>query len=316
MRLITGVFLPRNRRASISRCKGILCSLILLASSQAPAQQVPSQIIIVKSSDNNYFNQSVETLIKQVDRSTEFKVVMPQDLDAVVETGDEQQIFVALGQAAAEAVGRLDGGIIAFNAYLTEEQSRNLNLENQVAVLLDQPLQRYLAFCRLMLAVDSVGIVTEQRIVLDQGQSDLLRVLDFSLNQYQIDPHNKLLPVLRRLLTLNDALLMLPRQSVYNRDTLKGVLLAGYRNRKPVISYSPAHVKSGAVASIYSSPVDIGRHLATLINRQLQNPAQRTRGFEFARFYSIRTNPRIAAALGIVLPSERELRSALDRLQR
>ncbi|NCF35502.1 MAG: hypothetical protein GWP56_03785 [Gammaproteobacteria bacterium] len=293
-----------------------MCSLIMLASSQASAQQVLSQIIIVKSSDNNYFNQSVETLIKQVDRSTEFKVVMPQDLDAVVETGDEQQIYVALGQTAAEAVGRLDGGISAFNAYLTEEQSRNLNLENQVAVLLDQPLQRYLAFCSLMLAVDSVGIITEQAIVLDQGQSDLLRILDFSLNQYQIDPRNKLLPVLRRLLMLNDALLMLPSQSVYNRDTLKGVLLAGYRNRKPVISYSPAHVKSGALASIYSSPVDIGRHLATLINRQLQTPGQQTRGFEFARYYSIRTNPRIAAALGIELPSERELRSALDRLQR
>ncbi len=296
--------------------KGIVCGLILLASSQAPAQHAISQIIIVKSSDNTYFNQSIETLINQVDRTIKFNVVMPQDLDAVVDAGGEQQIFVALGQSAAEAVSRLDGEISAFNAYLTEEQSRNLNLENQVAVLLDQPLQRYLAFCRFILAVDSVGIITEQAIVLDPVQSDLLQVLDFSLNQYQIDPLNKLLPVLRRLLTLNDALLMLPRQSVYNRDTLKGVLLTGYRNRKPVISYSPAHVKSGALASIYSSPIDIGRHLATLVNRQLKNPAQETSGFEFARFYSIRTNPRIASALGIVLPAEGELRSALDRLQR
>ena len=299
-----------------SWCKGILCGLVLLASSQASAQPAISQIIIVKSSDNSYFNQSIETLIKQVDRTAQFKVVMPRDLHTVVVTGEEQQIFVALGQSAAEAVSRLDGGVSAFNAYLTEEQSRDLNLGNQVAVLLDQPLQRYLAFCRLILAVDSVGIITEQLIVLDPGQSDLLQVLDFSLNQYQIDPLNKLLPVLRQLLTQNDALLMLPRQSVYNRDTLKGVLLTGYRNRKPVISYSPAHVKSGALASIYSSPVDIGRHLATLVNRQLENPARETRGFEYARFYSIRTNPRIASALGIVLPAERELRSALDRLQR
>lgn len=296
--------------------KGIVCGLVLLATNPASAQQAIGQIIIVKSSDNNYFNQSIETLVNQVGRSTKFKVVMPQDLDTVVETGDEQQIFVALGQSAAEAVSRLDGGVSAFNAYLTEEQARNLNLENQVAVLLDQPLQRYLAFCRLMLSVDSVGIITEQAIVLDQEQSDFLQVLDFRLNQYQIDPLNKLLPVLRRLLTLNDALLMLPRQSVYNRDTLKGVLLTGYRNRKPIISYSPAHVKSGALASIYSSPIDIGRHLATLVNRQLKNPAQETRGFEFARFYSISTNPRVASALGIVLPAERELRSALDRLQR
>ena len=96
--------------------------------------------------------------------------------------------------------------------------------------------------------------------------------------------------------------------------TVKGVLLASYRSRKPVVSYSPAHVRSGAVASIYSSPVDIGRHLAMLINEALKKKPDTGTPFQFARFYSITTNSRIATALGINLPAERDLRSTLDKL--
>jgi len=132
------------------------------------------------------------------------------------------------------------------------------------------------------------------------------------LNQYQVDRDNKLLPLLRRLLQQNDALLMLPRQSIYNRDSLKGVLLTSYRNRKPAISYSPAHVKSGALASIYSSPMDIGRHIAALVNLRLGNAAAAQPSFEFARYYSIATNARVARALGINLPSDKDIRSGLE----
>lgn len=293
----------------------LLCGLVLLMPGLAAGQQAAEQIVIVKSSDNNYFNQSIETLIDNVERAIKFKVVTAQDLSDGFEIEQEQRIFIALGQAAAESVSRLGNGVSTFNAYLTREQAQNLELGNQVSVLLDQPLRRYLAFCKLMLMPNSVGIIDQQEIILDQTQSGLLQELDFNLNQYQLDPLNKLLPVLRRLLSQNDALLMLPRHSIYNRDTLKGVLLTSYRNRKPVISYSPAHVKSGALASIYSSPADIGRHLAALVNQTLQNPAHRGPAFQFARFYSISVNQRVARALGIVVPGERDLRAELDRLE-
>lgn len=295
--------------------KGILCGLILLVPGLASGQQAADQIVIVKSSDNSYFNQSIETLINNVDRATKIKVVTAQDLTDGFEVQQQHKIFIALGQSAAEAVGQLGNGVSTFNAYLTQEQVQNLDLGNQVAVLLDQPLRRYIAFCKLMLVASSVGIINQQEIVLDKAQSGLLRELDLNLNQYQIDPLNKLLPILRKLLSQNEVLLMLPRQSIYNRDTLKGVLLTSYRNRKPAISYSPAHVKSGALASIYSSPVDIGRHLAALVNQKLQNPTHQDPALEFARFYSISTNQRVARALGIVVPTERELRSALDKLE-
>ncbi|UCH41323.1 MAG: hypothetical protein JSU67_06525 [Gammaproteobacteria bacterium] len=300
---------------NINRYTGFLCGLMLLLAGLTTAASAASQIVIVKSSDNAYFNQSIETLINHVDPLTRFKTVMAEDLTRELEDNENNSFFVTLGQAAAQAVNRLDSGRSSFGAYLTHEQYKDLQLENQSTVLLDQPLHRYLVFCKLMLAAGSIGLIDDREIRLDRSQSELLERLDFELNQYRIDQANKLLPVLRRLLRQNDALLMLPRQSIYNRDTLKGVLLTSYRIRKPAISYSPAHVKSGALASIYSSPVDIGRHLAQLINRKLQYPAHETPAYQFAKFYSIATNRRIAKALGIELPAESELRSAIDRLE-
>ena len=107
---------------------------------------------------------------------------------------------------------------------------------------------------------------------------------------------------------------MLPRQSVYNRETLKGVLLSCYRQRRPVVSYSPAHVKSGALASIYSSPEDIGRHLSILVERRLEHQKSGKDNYQYARFYSIAVNRQVARSLGMELPDHDELRKRIDGL--
>lgn len=294
--------------------KGLLCGLILLLPGGSGAAAAADEFVIVKSSDNAYFNQTIETLVNHVDRGLRFRTLMAQELPAALE-GGEHRYFITLGQAAAEAVARLGTVPVTFAAYLTHEQFEDLGRGNQSVVLLDQPLYRYLAFSHLLLRADAIGLLDEEEISLDETEAEVMQKLGVELRQYRVDAQNKLLPVLRRLLRQNDVLLMLPRRAIYNRDSLKGVLLTSYRNRKPAISYSPAHVKSGALASIYSSPVDIGRHLAQLINRKLENPARALPDFQYARFYSIATNRQIARALGIDLPAERDLRSALDGLE-
>lgn len=295
--------------------KGLLYGLMLLLPGLANAADEFYQVVIVKSSDNAYFNRSIETLIEQVDRSVRFRTVQVKDLVQDFDNGARNRLLITLGQPAAEAVARLHSGLPTLSAYLTHEQFTELEYRDQSVVLLDQPLSRYLAFCKLILSAKTVGTIEEQEIKLDSSQIALLDRLDFDLKQYRIDASNKLLPVLRRLLRQNDALLMLPRRAIYNRDSLKGVLLTSYRSRKPAISYSPAHVKSGALASIYSSPTDIGRHLAQLINNKLQDPSYRLPAYQYARFYSITTNRRVARSLGIDLPAESDLRSALNRLE-
>jgi len=295
-----------------------LCWLVtLLIMSLTPAASLAStnlieEIIIVKSSDNAYFDETITTLVGQVEHVARIRVVQQADLTGEFNSHPERSLFIAFGPTAVVAIKQINERAPLISAYLTLEQYRQLAIDDQFAVLLDQPMQRYLAFCKLLLNSATIGVILPQEI-------DSKTLPDISpgltINLYRVDQANKLLPVLRKLLRENDALLMLPGQSIYNRDSLNGVLLTSYRKRKPAISYSPAHVRSGALASIYSSPIDIGRHLALVVKQRLQQPGTSDPTYEFARFYSITRNNRIAQALAIELPDEGELRAQLDRIQ-
>lgn len=294
--------------------KRLILSLLLLSVTDVAWSQ-SSRVTIVTSSDNSYFDETIATLINHVDRSTQFEVVSLQDVHLDSDTLAPGDLFIALGQAAVKVVNRLNTQTNSINAYVTLEQYKALKIDGQPTILLDQPLHRYLAFCKLILSANSIGVLEESEFDLSQQEARTLDLYKLRLNQYRVNQFNRLLPALKDLLQQNDALLILPRQSIYNRETVKGVLLSSYRNRKPAVSYSPAHVKSGAVASIFSSPVDIGRHLALLVNQELENQARAGSQIQFARFYTIATNSRVAAALGINLPEEQKLRSKLDGLQ-
>ena len=295
--------------------KGIMSGVILLSLSTQVEAGDARQLVIVKSSDNAYFEQTIETLFNHVDQAVRYRMIMADQVASLESAGAAGRLYVALGQKAVQAVAAQGSKAAVINAYLTEEQYLELKIDRRhTSVLLDQPLPRYLAFCKFILKIDSIGMLSTRESDPDLEKMPILRKVDLDVKQYRIDDKNKLLPVLRQLLRENDALLMLPRQAIYNRESLKGVLLTSYRTSKPVISYSPAHVKSGALASIFSSPVDIGRHLALLTNQHLHGAKKSGPAFEYARFYSINTNPRVARALGLSLPSIEKLREQLDEL--
>jgi ABC-type uncharacterized transport system substrate-binding protein len=289
--------------------------VLLLAMSLTPAMthaNLIDEIVIIKGSDNAYFDETIATLTRHLEHVARIRVVQQANLAREFSDHPEHSLFIAFGPSAVAAVKQFDQRVPLISAYLTHEQYRELAIDDQFAVLLDQPMKRYLTFCKLLLNAKSIGVISDQGIDTDMP-SDTNPGL--TVNQYRVDPDNKLLPVLRELLQANDALLMLPRQSIYNQDSLKGVLLTSYRNRKPAISYSPAHVRSGALASIYSSPIDIGRHLALIVKQRLMHPGSAAPAYEFARYYSITSNRRIAQALAIELPDESDLRAQLDRIQ-
>jgi putative ABC transport system substrate-binding protein len=293
--------------------------VLLLTLSLTPAMtraNLIDEIVIIKGSDNAYFDETITTLARHVEHFARIRVVQQADLAREFSDHPEHSLFIAFGPSAVAAVKQFDQRVPLISAYLTHEQYRELAIDDQFAVLLDQPMKRYLTFCKLLLNADSIGVISDRGIDTNTPSitpSDTNPGL--TVNQYRVDPTNKLLPVLRELLQENDALLMLPRQSIYNQDSLKGVLLTSYRNRKPAISYSPAHVRSGALASIYSSPIDIGRHLALIVKQRLMHPGSAAPAYEFARYYSITSNRRIAQALAIKLPDEGDLRAQLDRIQ-
>jgi putative tryptophan/tyrosine transport system substrate-binding protein len=73
----------------------------------------------------------------------------------------------------------------------------------------------------------------------------------------------------QNVLSNSDVFLALPDAEAINNRTAKFVLLATYRRGIPVVGYSASFVKAGAAVALVSSPTQIGREAAQMVNETL-----------------------------------------------
>jgi putative tryptophan/tyrosine transport system substrate-binding protein len=184
------------------------------------------------------------------------------------------------------------------------------------AVFVDQPLARQLGLIRLLLpGAQRVGLVYGK---LTQGLLDELQALararGLELVSYPAWRDSELYPALQYVLQNADVLLALPDPEIVNTATSQNLLLTSFRFRKPVFGYSAGYVRAGALASIYSTPGQIGQTAAKRIRDLLARTPQ---AFEavYARDYSIAVNRGLAANLGLQVPEDESLLDLLRKTE-
>jgi putative ABC transport system substrate-binding protein len=297
--------------------KPLLLGLLLVVPSLLlPLAAANVQISVIQSNENSYFEQTNQSLSRELGDAFQVTVINADTVKTQHQKIQASDIIITLGiNAALEIARRYDTKNIV-SAYLTlnQKQRHQAKLKHHNLVLLDQPLSRYLAFTALMLQPRSVGIVSSDKLMLNNKQQDILAEFHFKLDQYEFQKQTNLLTTVRQLLKNNNAFLLLPDDNIYNSNTLKGILLTSYRSRKPIVSYSPSHVKAGALASIFSSPSDIGLQLASVIKHLIVKRQQTKPIIQFAQYFSIKVNSRVARALGINLPNEKKITDRLNEL--
>lgn len=182
------------------------------------------------------------------------------------------------------------------------------------AVVLDQPLERTLALVRrafperlrvgvvpgpqMLPRLDSLAkAMTAQRLSLVAGPA--------------VTTPDTIYPSLKAVLDGADLVLALPEPAVYNGTTLQHILLTSYRARLPLVAYSAAAVRAGAVLSLYSTPAQIGRRAIEMIQawragRGLPPP-------QGPREFTVGSNAKVAASLGLALDDPAEIEADLRR---
>jgi len=107
------------------------------------------------------------------------------------------------------------------------------------------------------------------------------------------------------LATATDVLLAQPDSSIYNRETIRFILLAAYRQNKALIGPSLAFVNAGALATLYAAPASINQEISQriqyFIKQQKLPPSGRVKRLE------VSVNPQVAKSLGLNVPSSSEL---------
>lgn len=195
---------------------------------------------------------------------------------------------------------------------LVAESGRTRRRAQFSAIYLDQPLIRQLNLIRQVLPGRqrvSAVVGPDSSVLLPRLRSAIARAgLSIVIEEVASEP--EILPALSRVLTASDILLALPDSVVFTRDTARSVLLATYRYQRPLIGFSQAYVNAGALAAAFSSPAQIARQTAELLQGL---PAGRTAlpAPVYPAYFSVAVNRSVARALALDVASDAMLQAAV-----
>jgi hypothetical protein len=226
----------------------------------------------------------------------------------------EPQWVVAVGTTAQRGMQDLFTGdttpppllaiLVPQLAFERIADQKRLRAGSLSAVFLDQPPARRLELIRLALpAVRTVGILVGGE---SQGQvSSLEKAANGWGMQLEVSPVRQggLFPALQSLLLKADVLLALPDPGVFNGQTAAGILTATYRRQVPLVGFSPAYVKAGALLALYSTPAQVGARGGELLGQALSGKSLPPP--QWPDKFSISINRDVAHSLGFVLDDAR-----------
>ncbi|MFA9440040.1 ABC transporter substrate-binding protein [Uliginosibacterium sp. sgz301328] len=184
------------------------------------------------------------------------------------------------------------------------------------ALFIDQPPARYIDLVRVALPdAERIGMLAGP-----DSRDTVARLMQVARDrklrpmQENIASDSDIFPALQRMFGEGGVLMAVPDTAVFNSQTIPNLLLSAYRFRVPVVGFSQAYVKAGALIALYSTPEQIGTQSAEIARNVLAGgsvPAP-----QYPRLFNVGINTHVARSLGYQLDSETGIRDKLERLER
>lgn len=299
----------------------ILVGALLASMMGLPAYA--TTVVIVTAERTELIDAAADAVVEQLRRNggvpPEVLRLTPAELDASEALArNPPRLTVTLG---TEALGRVLGngprgpviaGLIPRTTYerLVREAGKTAPVALS-AVFLDQPFGRQLDLIRLALpSAQRVGVLwgTESEPLLAALQANI-STRSLELLSSNVVP-GALFSGLKDLLGNVDVLLAVADTQVYNGTTLPNILLASYRARIPMVAFSPAYVKAGALLALYATPTQAGNQVGGMARAYLQG--QPLVAPQLAQDYTIAVNEYVARSLGLTL----DVKTLTEQLRR
>lgn len=295
----------------------ILSLLLLLV---LPLARADLAVHLILSENGPAYQEVAETFCKGIGSHATVKTwalteLAPSQLKSLSRT---MVLLVPVGVKAARLVAENYSGF-AHVLCLMVPRAVVGNLEwssapgpgRNAAVFIDQPLARTLNLIEATFPqARRVGLmISPENSVIAKALAQESSRRKFIYNVEQIATPLDVAPALRRLLPDSDVLLLVPDAMAINAGNAQNVLLTTYRYRVPVVGFSQGLAKAGAVASVYSSPVQIGRQGIQMALRLIETGE--LPHAQHASEFSIAFNPHVARSLGMSAPNEAEIRLKL-----
>lgn len=253
----------------------------------------------------------------RVDRGTELFAGRGAKPDLIITVGTAA-LDVALEQLPKKDLGWARIPLLATLVPQSVVEARRaiVGARPFAAVVLDQPIARQLALIRRALPESQrLGVVPgpQTRAQLPQIEKEArARGLQLVVGP-EVRAPEEIYPSLKEVLVQAEVVLALPEPLIYNAGTLQNILLTTYRARVPLVAFSSAYVKAGALLAVYSTPLQVARQTAQVVRDWAagRDPPL----FIYNREFTIVANDRVAASLGLRPFDVDEIMADLRRLE-
>jgi ABC-type uncharacterized transport system substrate-binding protein len=299
----------------------LLACLGCLACAAQPA--LAHLVSVVYSEKAPAFQEASDSLVQELVHSgvarPDIQQLSTSEYLDVSSHAQDSKLIISLGTDALRQITAQNGKApviaalvprISFERVLADANRKNPS--NVVALYLDQPFGRQLDLLRLALpSIRRVGVlwgpesITQQPLLAAALQG---RGLELSEGLYT--EGQALIGALRAALADADVLLAVADGTVYNPSTTSNILLTSYRAKTPVLAFSPAYVKAGALLSVHTTAAQMGSKVAAMASHYLQSgslPAS-----QYPPDFNITVNAYVARSLGLSLDAD----SLLERLRK
>ena len=287
-------------------------------------------VTIVLSEDSATYRTVAEALHHELERTAPGRFRVGVIDTAAVETTladvpkNEVGLIVGVGVAAATAVTESIAvrtpvlHTLVPRAAFDKLQAGRRSAGNTAAVsaiYLDQPPSRIMDLVHFALPKRSrIGMIFgPDSAVFAKSYEMAARQIGLRFESETVATAEEIPRALERVLGRSDLLLAAPDAQVYTRSTLQSILLSAYRANSPVIGFSSAYVRAGALAAVYSTPEQIGRQAAEMILRAAGQTDWQLPAPQNPKYFSVEVNRDVARALGLSLEEDSQL---LERLKR
>ena len=293
------------------RLLGLLLWLLL------PIQAVAGTTVwFLYDKDNSHHQQYVdesEQLLRKAlpDVSVKHRVIS-QDSEAAITTG-MGDLLITVGSTAARRGAEYKMATVS--TLLTRRSFDSLSSlyrSPHSAIFLEQPIARQLQLIKIALPSRHklTVLLGSESQALSKELSQQSKHLGMELRLINVDEDKAIDKLFGRELLSEDTLLLIPDPQVVNRRTVKPLVLGSYRHGIPLVGYSHALVKAGALMAVYSSLPVLEQQLLEAtkyyVARGKLAAPRHAAGFE------VSVNYQLARALKLDLPSEANLQEQLQ----
>jgi putative ABC transport system substrate-binding protein len=301
-------------------CKNHILRIVLLLCLLCTTQLTHAKTLLLLSSKVSYYQEVAQSI--QINASAQgipnndFHTLTVEQFKQQREPLNQYNLIVAIGTAAAtEALNHeskvpLLNIFIPKNAYDSIHSSNNRITTRKVsAIYLDQPLKRLITLaCLLKPKAKKFGTIFGPISRSAQPEIEMLaKAGGMELKYDFLSKEDNPVSTLKPVVTESELFIAIPDHAILNKAIARWILYLSFQHKIPVIGFSNAYTNAGAIASVYSSPDDIGKQAAEDIaswikdgNNSIWNPV-------YPRYFTLSTNPAVARSLGISLPSDKEL---------